>query len=50
MILLSKNSAFTLQKDCFYTPKAMLFASGLNCKQKEIIALFIQKKIDFYRI
>ena len=50
MILLSKNSAFTLQKDCFYIPKAMLFASGLNCKQKEIIALFIQNKIVFYRI
>lgn len=24
MILLSKNSAFTMQKDCFYTPKAMI--------------------------
>lgn len=50
MILLSKNSAFTLQKDCNYTQKAMFFASGLNCKQKEIIALFIQKKIAFYKI
>ena len=50
MSLYRKSSAFTMQKDCYYTPKAMLFASGLNCKQKEIIALFIQKKIAFYRI
>lgn len=50
MILLSKNSAFTMQKDCYYTPKAMLFASGLNCKQKEIIALIMQNKIAFYKI
>jgi len=28
MILLSKNSAFTLQKDCYYTAKTMLFELG----------------------
>ena len=36
MILLSKNSAFTMQKDCFYTPKAMLFASGLTVNKKRL--------------
>lgn len=50
MSLHRNSGAFTMQKDCYYAPKAMLFASGLNCKQKEIIALFIQKKIAFYRI
>lgn len=43
MILLSKNSAFTLQKDCFYTAETMLFELDWTANKKEIIALVIQK-------